>query len=452
MPNRIILLITLLFTIAFAGCNKNNSDPEKEPKDSIYKIEVYSGLNQTDTAGHILKEYIRTRVYKNGRPYGNSKIRFIGLGCTGDYAAYSANSAAGQNVYNWFLNEKPGVQTLRIILCDSVDNPLDSIKITATAIAPSGNGLQLGACSVGSEISPDKTLFFKLRSGRILSLYHNREDSYYYSDDNGLSWNLKIPVPNTFPKNFAVAPNGDVYMFTQSITENFIYKSKDEGSTWSQVYKVMKVYTPMSAVYYLPSGKLIFTVTYGSCYVSVNDGVTWREGMIPTSNHGPLTMIETNNGNIYAVARGDGLFKSSDGGLSWKDLSKINLQQGSTYLTVKEQYSSILLDNKNDIYVGRDNEQPGICKINEASNTAQLTAFNGDIFSSLISVTRLTQGPNGYYYFFISLKGIYRTKDFVNYELIKKEKGYQVRDFIIANNNNVIIANGDYGHIYYMKQ
>jgi|GEM_PF-883643 len=462
MPNHIIFLAGILLCIIWGGCQKSASDEVDKVaiadslKKPTYKIELLGGLNQSDTAGHQLKNDIKLKVYKNGLPFASSRVKYIGTGCTGQYTdgqyVVDSGPTAGESNYRWSLSEIPGVQTLRIILCDLKNNPLDSVQITATAIAPAGNGFHVSACSTGAEVDRAKVIFCKLKSGRIISLYSGAADDYMYSDDNGLSWRNKTPVKLVFPRKIVAAPNGDVYMLADAIVNDYIYRSKDEGDTWQEVFK-SDINEELEDIGFAPEGKIVCTTRGTKVLVSANEGKTWqRDNVYPIrANIAASYITTTASGKIFMIGNQGSIYQSVDFGITWTVLKESQLFEPF------ESYglgaiTSIYKDNKEDVYIGRTFPVPGIYKLNAGYTAAKRLNFGDDIFENFKGILKISLQKDGYYYFYIMLKGLYRTKEFVTYEDLSKKYKLDVIDYIVADNNNLIVANGQYGKIYYLKQ
>lgn len=464
MLNR-VTFIAIVLCLIWWGCQKNASlgdddiitipDSLKKP---TYKIELLDGLNQTDTAGHVLKTPIKVKVYKNNVPFTIAKVNFICTGCNAPYSIvgnyinqYAPN--IGESTYSWALNEKLGLQTLKIVLCDLQNNPLDSVKITATAIEPKGNGFHLSACGGGSELDRTRVLFTKLKSGRIISLYNSSNGDYAYSDDNGLSWYTKQPFTGNFPRKIVAAPNGNVYMLTDAIVNDYIYRSKDEGDTWQQIFK-SEINEELEDINFGSEGKIICTTTGLYLYTSVDDGKTWRRGgvfLAHNNNVTPSYITTTTSGKVLMIGSKGSLLQSANFGATWTAVNENELFEPFESYELGT-ITSIYKDDKDEVYIGRSFPVPGIYKLNAGYNIAKRINFGNDIFEDFKRILKISHQKDGYYYFYIALKGLYRTKDFVTYEDLSKKYKLDVIDYIVADNKNLIVASGQYGKTYYLKQ
>ena len=449
----------LFFAVVFTSCSK--SGPEAvDRKDSTvaldvstYKIELLSGLNQKDTVGNPLQKPIRVKAYKNGEPYEYATIKYFSSGgCSRNSSSGDFAGSKGEFNYTWYLNEKTGTQTLRIILCDVYGVPADSLQVTATALAATGNGFYTGACSIGGIAYDQTAVFSKLKSGRIIALFL-QGDSYLFSDDNGVSWNLKKPIMYVLPTKMVVAPNGDLYMLATTLavnTNNYIYVSKDEGNTWKQFLKI-DYKEKFADMIFTREGKIIYTTNLNKVAISADEGKTWQVNFVYPSQYdnsfSNITQIA--NGSILMVGNQGSLLRSDNQGQSWKVVSDNALVDPTARYTF-ESNNSIYTDSKGDTYIGRGAYLPGIYKLNADNNTTQRQEVNA-YFEQYKPVLRISQQKDGYYYFLVSGWGLNRTKNFINSEWVSSKQKWLV-DYIVADNNNLIVADTETGLIYYKKQ
>ena len=81
-------------------------------------------------------------------------------------------------------------------------------------------------------------------------------DRIYRSKDNGSTWSDAITGPSgqTFTNGIAVAPNGDLWLAGD--TPDRIYRSKDNGSTWSDAIRGPSGQSLISGIAVAPNGDL----------------------------------------------------------------------------------------------------------------------------------------------------------------------------------------------------
>ena len=135
-----------------------------------------------------------------------------------------------------------------------------------------------------------------------------------------------------------------VYAGTQN---EGIFKSTDYGDTWAAAGS-----GPTGAITYLTpdptkSGKL-FASTANAFFLSEDGGATWSNVMnVPAWT---VTIDPGTPSTVYATARTQGVFRSSDGGRTWQPINT-----GITNLTMGSS-APVIIDPTNPLtlYVGSD--------------------------------------------------------------------------------------------------
>ncbi len=131
-------------------------------------------------------------------------------------------------------------------------------------------------------------------------------------------------------------------LFTGTIRDG-IYTSDNNGSTWT---KLLNTDTAIVKILVATQGKM-YAIGGNTVFSSVNNGLTWKRSAVPTQY--PLTDIEilSNSALIVSTAevvevskdvydyKGDGVFMSNDGGVTWVQKSLgINYRKAITHLAV----------------------------------------------------------------------------------------------------------------------
>ncbi len=137
------------------------------------------------------------------------------------------------------------------------------------------------------------------------------------STDGGTTW-ATTQVPGV---NSIVEYNGNLYIHTLS----GIYKSTDNGATVTQLAGGLPAGGGGGSIVE-SNGVLIATIYLSGVYVSSDDGVTWTETSPLT---GPLggtgVQLLADNGTVYlswgGSSNGEKMFKSSDDGSNWTDIT-----------------------------------------------------------------------------------------------------------------------------------
>ncbi len=104
-----------------------------------------------------------------------------------------------------------------------------------------------------------------------------------------------------------------------------IYRSRDQGDTWDRVNTGLinwEIYS-LAVV-----GNIVLAGTvgdqmagaYGGVWRSMDDGGTWSRSGEGMHSWVPVTGIMTIGTTIFAISRGDSIYRSSDSGFSWKSI------------------------------------------------------------------------------------------------------------------------------------
>lgn len=216
-------------------------------------------------------------------------------------------------------------------------DPADSRKIFVSTIA---NGLLLsldggstwavagrGYTSVGSrQVVFDPSNSQRIYAGSYLG------GGLFKSEDGGLNWSRHRFAPagvyvlavqvNALNSNIVyAATNGDG-----------VFKSVDYGETWAAIGSGLPVSARGVIVTSLtvdPSnGQRLFAATSTGFYLSADDGATWAQVL----NKAAWTISIDPNvpSTVYATTRTNGIFRSLDGGNTWRDINTglISLSMG----------------------------------------------------------------------------------------------------------------------------
>jgi uncharacterized protein (TIGR03437 family) len=170
---------------------------------------------------------------------------------------------------------------------------------------------------------------------------------FFKSTDGGLTWSPR-PFGSSAVYVIAVAvdpstPNV-VYVGTQN--EGF-FKSTDHGDTWASIGTGLS-----GAITYLTvdptEGGRLFASTATAFYLSEDGGVTWTN--VLNSPAWTVTIDPGDPSRVYATARTQGVFRSSDGGHTWQSVNS-----GLTSLTMGRS-APVIIDptNQQALYVGSE--------------------------------------------------------------------------------------------------
>src|SRR5438477_8835633 len=155
---------------------------------------------------------------------------------------------------------------------------------------------------------------------------------------------------------FAVEPNNPSHFFVASASGG-VWKTVNDGTTWIPVFDREGSYS-IGAIALDPKNPLTVwvgtgennsqrSVSYGNgLYRSDDGGKTWRNAGLKNSEHIGRIAIDTKDSNIvYVAAQGPlwgpggdrGLFKTTDGGKTWKNILNVSENTGVTDVVIDPQ-------------------------------------------------------------------------------------------------------------------
>ncbi len=129
------------------------------------------------------------------------------------------------------------------------------------------------------------------------------ESGVYYSDNNGESWTLKN---NGLPANVNVRPllieGNNIWIYSNSVSGNYLYKSTDNGDNWSLVNGIEGSYSfifKKDANYITAGGKYVMK--------SNDSGINWSNFHYGLTNDYGYGCVELSN-NLF-LTTSDGVWK-----------------------------------------------------------------------------------------------------------------------------------------------
>ena len=155
---------------------------------------------------------------------------------------------------------------------------------------------------------------------------------------------------------FAVEPNNPSHFFVASASGG-VWKTVNDGTTWTPVFDREGSYS-IGAIALDPKNPLTLwvgtgennsqrSVSYGSgLYRSDDGGKTWKNVGLKTSEHIGRIAIDPKDSNVvYVAAQGPlwgsggdrGLFKTTDGAKTWKNILNISENTGVTDVVIDPQ-------------------------------------------------------------------------------------------------------------------
>jgi photosystem II stability/assembly factor-like uncharacterized protein len=248
---------------------------------------------------------------------------------------------------------------------------------TLTAILLSNNGFaQKKQSNSAAQNTVDTLLFNKLRyrcigpfrGGRSLAVtgVNDKPNTYYFgatgggiwkTEDGGNSWisisdsafhSSSVGAIAVAPSNSNIiyAGMGEAEMRGNISFGDGVYKSSDAGKTWKHV-GLEKSYAISTIIFHPQNPDVVYICAMGNVYApnaerglyrSKDGGLNWERvlykndstGCIsvsfdlqnPNTIYASLWQAYRNNYSLSSGGKGCGLYKSTDGGTTWKDISK----------------------------------------------------------------------------------------------------------------------------------
>jgi len=179
-------------------------------------------------------------------------------------------------------------------------------------------------------------------------------DGVYASTDEGRNWS---PLGLAGKDVQSVHPVGSGELYVLLVADHTVYHSTDNGTNWALVntpdlVRNMALDGSGSPIVFVDTGN----TDVDGLYTSADQGLSWQKIGIPGGM--VLSMVENNSGQIFAsIWAGDfrGVFRSDDGGLSWKFASAGLPANVSAYHLEIDSQGRLFAANANGIYRSTDN-------------------------------------------------------------------------------------------------
>ncbi|MNK00386.1 BNR/Asp-box repeat protein [compost metagenome] len=237
----------------------------------------------------------------------------------------------------------------------------------------------------------------------------------FTSSDNGASWALSMTGfdPTYMPVDFVTASNGDIYVTGDKYDNgtssflNKLYKSTNQGTSWTEVSTTGLTSLGNVQTLAISGNKIILggvdVVPANGCkiFASSDNGNSWTQSMTgfdPT--YMPVDFVTASNGDIYVT--GDKydngtssflnkLYKSTNQGTSWTEVSTTGLTSLGNVQTLAISGNKIILGgvdvvpaNGCKIFASSDNGNSWTQSMTGFDPTYMpvdfVTASNGDIY------------------------------------------------------------------------
>ena len=433
-------LITCIFSF---GCSKVN---KSDIGASVVKIELVSDGGQTDTIGNALKNPIIIKVTWNNVGFSGYSVQFKGSGCNQDNIVSAITQQFGMASYSWTLAGDAGQQTLTAYVLNSDSQKVDSVKINATAVT-GGAGWHNGGCSLQAGLTPANLC--KLSTGRLFTCFAGGKTYLRYSDNNGVNWYAVGSLGNSHQINYVISDSSDELF---AFATDGIFYSKDAGKNWSNVSTAPFDTGSITGAVVTPSGKILVTTSsLPPLNISVDKGKTWTT--IANSAFPQTDVVEPffncpaedKDGTLYVTDTYNGhLFTSTDGGTTWyliADYDGINNYASLDY--------SFFIDANNSFYKSQTGRNAGIFISDDKG-----VGYSGFMIAKtqFAKYGNMSFQSDGHFYFEEYSNGLYVFDGYNVGTLIFAFNGTGLQPYIVAKNNNMIVANWGKPYIkYYSK-
>lgn len=416
------IFISILLVLS---CKKEQN--ESSIKNIGLKAKIVSGNNQLGLINQELDSTIKITVSDiKGDPYKKAKLVF--------------NTTNGKmmqddsNLYavHWFLDCNVGIQNASIIVYDSIDRLIDTLKISSYAKKDS---IWNRACGFPLRIQDSRFIFPTIQkiiehpNGTIYLTTYSYSEGMYASIDNGVTWNEQFSF-NKFSRvhDISINENGTFFLSTDSglfmsnesmqwkkilneridkcfVLDNqtlfacagryYIYRSNDEGETWNKIsipyinrYGFLQYAEYIKNILRLDSNQILLLNDEKDLLISKDNGTTW-EILSKTNTFWDISGFFLKDGNIFLVNI-DGaesipkVYKSSLNNISWSIFCTLTHRPGN-YYEVSEIFSY-----ENYLYFLTDN---CIYKVDENGNSVNITK---NVWNKINDISKFLISKNGY--------------------------------------------------------
>lgn len=197
----------------------------------------------------------------------------------------------------------------------------------------------------GPTLSPDGAYAVAPVPGRSNEILAGAGGGIYRSIDGGRSWTRRLRLPGSAATAFAWLGNSRSTVFAGAVAGSVngstqVYISRDAGNTWRVFGRGLQSTGGIMSLA-VPAVGNVFTGTMGNA--AWRAGVTagaWKKvagGMPPTNDHVAALLSPPGRPNlVFAGTLGHGVFRTTDGGSHWIDISSglYSDEQATTVLSL----------------------------------------------------------------------------------------------------------------------
>ncbi|MBN2584848.1 MAG: hypothetical protein JXL80_17420, partial [Planctomycetes bacterium] len=151
-------------------------------------------------------------------------------------------------------------------------------------------------------------------------------EGVYRSTDGGENWTLVLQTPGVVQRMFqhciawdptTVGPERASRWYV-AVPANGLYRSEDGGATWTLAVSLTGVANVYGIWTHGSDGQTLYMASSRGLEISTNRGASWTTlGNLPSGTISSIAINPQNEQMIYAVVRGSGLYRSTNGGATF---------------------------------------------------------------------------------------------------------------------------------------
>jgi photosystem II stability/assembly factor-like uncharacterized protein len=314
--------------VAIAACGIDISAIAIDPKNPeiVYTLCARNGLYKSVDSGDSWNFIVRKSLYVGiSIDPENSQRIYVG----------SHKSINGGKIWNPIRNGLPshrGISRIKINphnteILYALDNILTNAGILYKSI-DGGNiwnvlrsAEKLGLCMALAIDANNPNILYGHFERRITDSFLRRQYDHtlggiYKSVDAGATWTSLLPAIGITA--LAVDPDNSEIVYAVNV-DHGVYRSIDGGKQWHRINHGLPEKVRVSNFAFDPlNSETIYVLTDSGFFKSIDRGYNWRNISNRLNTRVTTMAINPQNSSImYVGTRGDGILKTTDGGITW---------------------------------------------------------------------------------------------------------------------------------------